>query len=551
MHRCLAIQDILRLICESFDPSGRSSSTLFALACTCHTFKEPALDYLWHTQTSLMPLFKCLPQDMWEGEGTLNGWKTLVSKGLIHWLCSSTMIILFCLRKSLRLVHQPVAGEWDRFESYARRIKTLSCRSGSGWHGHRNFQIIEQLMSEALADHFQKSPVLPNLRRLYCYEGAMINKYMGLFLAPRLTRLLFCPSTRSSPDPAVVESINTACPNLRTLDIRPELSFACDAHSLLASASTLIRSLSALESLHCEFPLSPATIIHLSRLPSLTEVSMFDHPAATARSLAGISAPAFAHLTFLAIPAWDGPSTANLLRALYLKNLEILNIIFYSPSDFRHHGALLKLYHPHAFNNYQSRWLDSSGLSQVFTAIQASCDGLQSLLTTSRRGAETTSRLSSPDIIVPLFSFRNLTSLRIDGVCQCDLDDVVLKEMANAWPLLQTLRCRVVRQNFQPKATLEGLAAIISGCSQLMEVYATIYVSAIQTSDIDVKEYNSNGSVWRLYLDTSLVDDDVNLVELAEVFAILCPKLTSFAMPPNSLWSILRNLLTTGDKTCQ
>jgi hypothetical protein len=457
------------------------------------------------------------------------------------------MIILFCLRKALRLVRRPVAGEWDRFESYARRIKILFCLSG--WHMRRAYEIIEESMFEALADHFQESPVLPNLRHLYCYEGTGVNKYMWLFLAPRLTHLRFSPSVCSSPDPAVVESINTACPNLRNLEIRPDLSFSPGAHSLLASTSTLIGSLSALESLHCEFPLSPAAILHLSRLPSLTNVTLFEHPSAIARSLAGISGPAFAHLTSLVIHAWDGPSTANLLRVLYLKKLKNLNIIFCPPSDFGHLEALLKLYHPHAFNDYQSTWPDSSGLSQVFTAIQASCDGLQSLITTSRRGGGTISPFSSPYIITPLFSLRNLTSLGIGGICQYDLDDAVLKEMASAWPLLQIFRFRVTRQDFQPKATLEGLAAIISGCSQLREVSAAIYVSAVQTRDIDVSEYNSNGSVFKLYLDASLVDDDVNLVELAEVFAILCPKLTSFAMQPETVWSILRNLLTTGDKT--
>jgi hypothetical protein len=81
MHRCLAIQDILRLIFESFDPHNSDDNySLVALAFTCHTFEEPALDYLWHTQTSLRPLLKCLPQDMWEEEGTHDGWKPLVSK---------------------------------------------------------------------------------------------------------------------------------------------------------------------------------------------------------------------------------------------------------------------------------------------------------------------------------------------------------------------------------------------------------------------------------------------------------------------------------------
>jgi hypothetical protein len=460
-------------------------------------------------------------------------------QSLIHWLCSSTMIILFCLRKALRLVRRPVAGEWDRFESYARRIKVLAPSRIM----EPLFQDIREEMFEALADRFQESLVLPNLLHL-SYGDAKVNKYMGLFLAPRLTHLRFSPSVCGSPDPAVIESINTACPNLRSLRIHFGRSFLHSRQDLLPSTSTLIGSLSALESLHCDFPLSPAAIVHLSHLSSLKKVNLFDHPHAIAQSLAGTSAPAFAHLTSLVINVWDFPSTANLLRALYLKKLKHLKIIFYCPSDLVYFEASLKLYHPHAFNDYHSRWPDSDGLSQVFTAIQASCDGLKSLSITLCR-EEIPSLLSTPNIIAPLFSLRNLTSLRINGPCQYDFDDAVLKEMASAWPLLQNFGFRVVRQDFQPKATLEGLAAIISGCSQLREVYAAIYVSAVQTRDINVQEYNSNGSVFILGLDTSLVDDDVNLVELAEIFATLCPKLRYLTMKPASVSKILQNLLTT------
>jgi hypothetical protein len=207
-------------------------------------------------------------------------------------------------------------------------------------------------------------------------------------------------------------------------------------------------------------------------------VNLFDHPHAIARSLAGTSAPAFAHLTTLAIHAWDPRSTAHLLRALYLKKLKNLNIIFYWPADLVHYEALLKLYHPHAFNSYQSGWPDIDGLSQVFTAIQASCDGLQSLSITPRTGKNTL-LLSSPDIIAPLFSLRNLTSLWIGGICRFNLVDAVLMEMASAWPLLRCFNFCATPNDFQPKATLKGLAAIISGCSQLRDVRAEIYVSAV------------------------------------------------------------------------
>jgi hypothetical protein len=103
-------------------------------------------------------------------------------------------------------VRRPVTEEWTRFESYARRIKVLSCSLNS----------IEDKMLEALADHFQESAVLPNLRHLSCCKDAKVNKYMGLFLAPRLTHLHFSPSTRSSRT-QLLQSLLT--PHAQTFEI--------------------------------------------------------------------------------------------------------------------------------------------------------------------------------------------------------------------------------------------------------------------------------------------------------------------------------------------
>jgi hypothetical protein len=68
MHRCLEIPEILGLIFDSIlndAPSGESRRTVSALAVTCHGFKDIALDALWYTQTSLVPLIKCMPNDLW------------------------------------------------------------------------------------------------------------------------------------------------------------------------------------------------------------------------------------------------------------------------------------------------------------------------------------------------------------------------------------------------------------------------------------------------------------------------------------------------------
>ena len=64
MHRCLYVDEILRLIaCELV--TSRTGATAVCLACCCRGFEDPVLDALWTTQFELSPLFKCFPGDVW------------------------------------------------------------------------------------------------------------------------------------------------------------------------------------------------------------------------------------------------------------------------------------------------------------------------------------------------------------------------------------------------------------------------------------------------------------------------------------------------------
>lgn len=70
MHKALTYSELLHLIL--FEVSNMypvTFSTLHAVACTCHTFLEPALDFLWYEQIGLGHLVQCLPEDLWIMEG--------------------------------------------------------------------------------------------------------------------------------------------------------------------------------------------------------------------------------------------------------------------------------------------------------------------------------------------------------------------------------------------------------------------------------------------------------------------------------------------------
>lgn len=70
MHRCLWISEIVVNIAEEvlLDEEWEvpaSWDTLAKLARTCRMFSEPSLNALWRFQSSLMPLLRTMPDDLW------------------------------------------------------------------------------------------------------------------------------------------------------------------------------------------------------------------------------------------------------------------------------------------------------------------------------------------------------------------------------------------------------------------------------------------------------------------------------------------------------
>ena len=68
MHRCLNVDEILRLIAYELVASGTKAAAV-CMACCCKCFQDPVLDTLWATQFDLSPLSKCFLGDIWNEGG--------------------------------------------------------------------------------------------------------------------------------------------------------------------------------------------------------------------------------------------------------------------------------------------------------------------------------------------------------------------------------------------------------------------------------------------------------------------------------------------------
>lgn len=76
VHRCLLVPEILRCVAEAvcsttrvFDgtavPSAIERGTYTSMALVCRAFYDPAMAALWARATSLSPLVKYFPDDVW------------------------------------------------------------------------------------------------------------------------------------------------------------------------------------------------------------------------------------------------------------------------------------------------------------------------------------------------------------------------------------------------------------------------------------------------------------------------------------------------------
>jgi hypothetical protein len=67
MHSVLLLDEVIRIVLDNIDnDSNRSSAikTFYHIATVCRAWKDPALDYLWASLTSVDPLLALLPNNV-------------------------------------------------------------------------------------------------------------------------------------------------------------------------------------------------------------------------------------------------------------------------------------------------------------------------------------------------------------------------------------------------------------------------------------------------------------------------------------------------------
>ncbi|KAJ7839869.1 hypothetical protein B0H14DRAFT_3697324 [Mycena olivaceomarginata] len=420
MHCCLRVQELLALIFSHLDlteHSGRQSynsrqptlQDLAVLARTCCTFHGPALDHLWRS-SALVNLLRCMPADLWMVDDV----------GEPPYKCNMYP------RRAIRV------EDWNRVLIYAPRIQNLSTTS---WDCELSgiFPVISVCLPDQL---------LPNLQTLYWMPSDANFHFIHLFLGPKLTSITFSGST--IPAISLLPTLALKCPTLKDVSILSGEKRA---------VSVFLRSLECVESVHVD-SLDHGTLEHLSRLPTLTALSLNTLP------------------TSLSLSPHLDPQPFAVLRKLHLGSSNIEAITHFLRSCKEVALRSLNLYvrtcptmaESHEFYRALSASVSHSSLTEVHFDIGINdFDGNSPNLRIHRES------------IRLLVGFTNLVTINISSPVGIDLDDITVADLARAWPHLEELQMSSYGlSRSPPNTTLECLHSLATWCPRLASLTITL-----------------------------------------------------------------------------
>ncbi|KAF8133023.1 hypothetical protein EV363DRAFT_1397921 [Boletus edulis] len=361
MHHALEIEEILLNIFDhQYDPGGwrlRDNPTLASLARTCRTFKEPALNLLW--------------------ENLLNNFYSFS-----------------------RLLMQT---EWDTLLSYTRRIRSIVefCH-GLDWESVVTF-----------LDPPATRPLFPNLRTLCCHyiddTMAVLNLPLPSLISLKVTfqnSHLFQSSLKLFPK----NSLNLRSISVSVYDFDGVATFS-------KLEPNYIRRWQNLTCLRCSLVLDVHELVHLSRMPALTELNIM--PSAT-------------------LSPFDSP--------LFFPSLHNLTLDSQSLKQKSRLLSQIQLPVVRSFTAYIRECPSRLQLSSFWASFRTASTGhtvekLRLILPylSANKFTRSEAPLLGLEDLQPCLAFSNLRVMDINVGWNVDLTDGDLLTLASAWPCLEDL----------------------------------------------------------------------------------------------------------------
>ncbi|KAJ7721340.1 hypothetical protein DFH07DRAFT_932835 [Mycena maculata] len=417
--RALQIPEIVHMICLEADAklAYLRQHTLPSLARTSRIFSGSALDLIWRELESLVPLIKCMPETLWEERTEGSGPRTA---------------------KCIHLRHPIMSTDIPRLLFYSVRVKSLYIHSDIRY-GSVHLEVL-QALDLCLANQVLM-PALSDL--VWAPAKKELQTFGHHFLGPS-SRQIDIRLDNSRPSLSLLPYLKTSCPLL--YDVRLSLTATPLTVRLVSDAVCGWQHLKELAIPALDQP----GFIHVSRLPSLTKLSLYCVNGPGLYLPGFLSGPTFPALEDLSMNCETARFCTGLIQVVSSRQLGSLSIdplANWTTSAWKELLTTLRDY------------LDHTALETLEVQQEASQHS---------RPADPASYILSADTLRPLLAFKKLSSLTFQIYPGVDVDDDFLAEMAVAWRRISSLEFgSEVLMSERPKPTLKCLVTFARHCPRL------------------------------------------------------------------------------------
>ncbi|KAG2044122.1 hypothetical protein BDR03DRAFT_1087474 [Suillus americanus] len=443
------------------NPPAFSRNTLYALALTCRTFSEQALDALWESIEGIIPLMKC-------GGIIVSPNSANTKLGDDHVIPTESQLAIIC--------------------RYANRVRSLKLSFHDWPHSVQSFLQTVAYSSKVL---------MPNLR--YLRATCDLVHLLRPLLGPCLQRLSINVSTsvnyRRDLEPwqrislhMILRSLPTTCPSLESFDFNLDFSTRpgpWDA-PLALPVSYAIQNLQRLRTVNVP-AITKDALTYLGGLSSFTSIKTHLPACSDLEYVFGSSR---GHILFENLESVDwkiaGWRDVEMFTCLWPRNIIAMSLrseVTFNPGPLQ--VLFDSLHTREAFRNLQCIRLFefSPSLSTgVFQFIEI---------------------VITIDTIRPLFYLNALRVVEFDTGSSISLNEDDLKEIAEAWPCLEVLLLNETYGCHDPKppgVTLAGVVRFVELCPRLTKLGINFTLNDMDEDFDNLYDFESRASNTLEYL---------------------------------------------------
>ena len=365
------------------------------------------------------------------------------------WSTGSSWYVLLCkinlrnlkleaIPQSFRRAMQP--SDWDIFLRYARRVRSLE-------FDRQCLSTTDVNVYVALAQPPTPVVIFPRLVHFRCgeYRTEAI-PFLQHLLQPTVVHVDIDNLMSNPLTFCILPLLPTRCPRIKQVMAFRNFVFQRGDRALEAFSKVLCQ-LTELQALRCA-ELPEDSVLHLSQLPNLKILRMdlrlisLDHLES-----------AFGRIRFPVLQEvlLSAPSMSHSLRFLKFiqsTSVDTINLNVDDETCAADYNAIFTAW----ASNPSYRNLSVIDISEM--QVWRDYDDKHIIDITSLR---------------PLFQLKRLSSLKLETLCTFDLDNAAIKEIAMAWPLLETLDLSIRECGWEipSKVTLPGLLPLLQHCPNL------------------------------------------------------------------------------------